>query len=91
MEIIFIIIITLALWLSSIYMLSDWNKFKTFSLFNGILIVTYLGFLIYSKEIAIWGHDEYGLGLLFRSAICLFTHILIVFVFALIKRQQHKK
>ncbi len=89
MEILLIILISLILWISSIYMLSDWNKFKAFFVANGILIAAYVLFLIYGKSI--WGHDEYGLGFLFRLAICLMTHVLIVFVFAIVKNRQLKK
>jgi hypothetical protein len=89
MEILLIILIPIILWISSIYMLSNWVKFKVFFIANGILIITYVGILIYWKSL--WRNDAYGLGLLFRLAVCLLTHVLIVFIFALIKRQQLKK
>ena len=89
MEILLIILVPLILWISSIYMLSEWNKFKIFFVTNGILIVAYVLVLIYGKSI--WGHDEYGLGFLYRLVVCLLAHVLIVFVFAIIKNRQMKK
>ncbi|AXT59290.1 hypothetical protein D1816_02645 [Aquimarina sp. AD10] len=89
MEILLIILVPLILWISSIYMLSDWNKFKSFFVTNGILIIAYVLFLICGKSI--WEHDEYGLGFLFRLAVSLLVHVLIVFVFAIIKNRQLKK
>ena len=89
MEILLIILIPVIIWITSIYMLSNWNKFNNFFIANGILIVAYVGILIYRKSI--WGHDEYGLGFLYRLAICLLSHVLLVFVFAIIKNRQLKK
>lgn len=88
MELLLIILIPIVLWIASIYMLSGWEKFNTFFIANGILIIAYVGFLIYGKSI--WGHDEYGLGFLSRLAICLLTHVLIVFIFAVVKNRQLK-
>ncbi len=89
MGILLIILIPIAIWIASIYMLSGWEKFNKFFITNGILIIAYVGFLNYGKSI--WGHDEYGLGFLVRLAICLLTHVLIVFAFAVIKNRQLKK
>jgi hypothetical protein len=89
MEILLIILVPIIIWIASIYMLSGWEKFNKFFIANGILIIVYVGFLIYGKSI--WGHDEYGLGFLFRLAFCLLTHVLIVFVFAVVKNRQLKK
>ena len=89
MEILLIILIPIIIWIASIYMLSDWDKLNRFFIANGILIVAYIGILIYGKSI--WPHDEYGLGFLYRLAICLLSHVLIVFVFAIIKNRQLKK
>jgi len=89
MEILLIILVPIIIWISSIYMLLGWEKFNKFFIANAILIIAYVGFLIYEKSI--WGHDEYGLGFLFRLAICLLTHVLIVFVFAIFKSRQLKK
>jgi len=86
---ILIILVPISIWIVSIYMLSGWEKFNTFFIVNAILIIAYTGFLIYGKSI--WGHDEYGLGFLARLAICLLTHVLIVFVFAVVKNRQLKK
>jgi len=89
MEIIAIILIPIALWLSSMYLLKDWNKFATFFGANLILIVIYTAFLIYGKSI--WGHDEYGLGFLSRLVVCLLSHVVIVLIFALFKRRHLKR
>ena len=89
MEILLIILVPIIIWIASIYMLLGWGKFDKFFIANGILIIAYVGFLIYGKSI--WGHDEYGLGFLFRLAICLLTHVLIIFVFAVVKNRQLKK
>ena len=89
MEILLIILVPIIIWIASMNMLSGWEKFNKFFIANGILIIAYVGFLIYGKSI--WGHDEYGLGFLFRLAICLLTHVLIVFVFAIVKNRQLKK
>ncbi|WP_299212656.1 hypothetical protein [uncultured Aquimarina sp.] len=89
MELLLIILVPIVIWIASIYMLSGWEKFNKFFIINGILIIAYVGFLIYGKSI--WEHDEYGLGFLFRLAICLLTHVLIVFVFAVVKNRQLKK
>ena len=89
MKIILIILVPIIIWIASIYMLSGWEKFNKFFIVNGILIIAYVGFLIYGKSF--WGHDEYGLGFLFRLGLCLLTHVLIVFVFAIIKSRQLKK
>lgn len=83
-----IIIIPIIILAASIYMLYDWKNFTKFFIANGILIVGYVGFLIYGKFI--WGHNEYGLGFLFRLTLGLLAHVLIVFVFALIKNRQLK-
>lgn len=77
------------IWISSIYMLLKWDKFNSFFIANGILLIIYTGILIYFKSI--WGQDGYGLGLLFRIIKCLMIHVLIVFVFAIIKNRQLKK
>ncbi|WP_299137097.1 hypothetical protein [uncultured Tenacibaculum sp.] len=89
MEILLIILVPIIIWIISIYMLSGWERLNKFFIANGILIIAYVGFLIYGNSIG--GHDEYGLGLLFRLAICLLTHVLIVFVFAVVKNRQLKK
>jgi len=83
------IVIVIIIWFASIYMLSGWEKFKTFFIANGVLIIGYVGFLVFGN--AIWGHDEYGLGFLFRLPAFLLTHVLVVFVFAVIKYRQLKK
>ena len=70
-------------------MLSNWVKFNKFLIENGILIIVYVGILIYRKSI--WGHDEYGLAFLFRLAICLFTRLLIVLNLVVVKIRQLKK
>ena len=87
--ILLIILIPIILWISSAYMLSNWIKFKLFFISNALLVITYVGIIIYGKT-AIWEHDEYGLGMLFRLAFCLIFHVLIVFIFALFKRRQIK-
>lgn len=87
--ILLLILVPLILWVSSMYMLSDWNKFIPFFIANGILIVGYVLFLIYGKSIG--GHDEYGLGFFFRLVVCLLTHVLVVFIFAIIKNRQLRK
>jgi len=90
MELLLIIQIPIIIWIASIYMLSDWNKFKLFFIANAISVFTYIGIIIYGKT-TIWEHDEYGLGMLFRLSICLMSHVLIVFIFAIFKRRQLKK
>jgi hypothetical protein len=90
MEILLILFIPIIMWIASIYLLSDWSKFKPFFIANAFLLITYVGIIIYGKT-NIWEHDEYGLGMLFRLSICLLTHVLIVFVFAVIKYRQLKK
>ncbi|GGG47377.1 hypothetical protein GCM10010976_18480 [Bizionia arctica] len=87
--ILLIILIPIILWISSAYMLSNWIKFKIFFIANALLVITYVGIIIYGKTV-IWEHDEYGLGMLFRLAFCLISHVLIVFIFALFKRRQIK-
>lgn len=89
LELLLIILIPIVIWIASIYMLAGWEKFNKFFIINGILIIAYVGFLIYGKSIL--GHDEYGLGLLNRLSICLLIHVLIVFVFAVVKNRQLKK
>lgn len=88
MEIILLVTLLLCLWLSSIYMLSGWKKFKYFFVTNLILITIYWSVLIYGTSI--WGHDEYGLGFMYRLSICILIHVISVFIFALIKRKQLK-
>ncbi|RZS91999.1 hypothetical protein EV197_3107 [Aquimarina brevivitae] len=89
MEILIIIFIPIIIWIVSIYLLLGWDKFNNFFIINGILVIAYVGLLVCGKSI--WDHDEYGLGFLFRLAICLLTHVLIVFVFAVFKNRQLKK
>ena len=89
MEIILIIFIPIILWISSIYMLSDWDKFRSFFIANGILVIAYVVFLFYVKSL--WKQDAYGLGMLYRLSICLMSHVLIVFVYAIFKRRYLKK
>ncbi|SHJ45480.1 hypothetical protein [Pseudozobellia thermophila] len=89
MELLLIILIPIIIWIASIYMLTGWDKFNVFFIANGILISVYVCALIFGKSI--WPHDEYGLGFLYRLAICLLSHVLIVFVFAIIKNRQLKK
>jgi len=89
MEIILLIFMPIILWISSIYLLSDWDKFWAFFIANGILIIAYVVFLIFVKSI--WRQDAYGLGMLYRLSICLLSHVLIVFVFTIFKRRHLKK
>ena len=89
MELLLILLVPMVLWIWSIYLLSNWDKFRVFFIANGILIIAYVAFLIYGKSI--WGHDEYGLGFLLRLATFLLSHVVIVFIFALIKKQRLKE
>lgn len=68
-------------------MLLDWGGFLKFFIANGILVLAYVGILIYGKSI--WEHDEYGLGFLVRLGVCLNTHVLIVFIFAIFKNKSN--
>ena len=85
--ILLLIVIPLATWISSIYLLSKWTKFKYFFLINLIILLSYLSIIIIGKN-TFWSTDPYGLGTLFRLAICIFSHIIIVFIFALIMRKK---
>ncbi|MEE9361250.1 MAG: hypothetical protein V3U92_01480 [Cellulophaga sp.] len=89
MEFLLLFLVPITLWIASVYMLSDWNKFKSFFIVNAFLLITYVGIIIYGKNI-IWKHDEYGLGMLLRLSICLISHVLIVFIFAIFKRRKLK-
>jgi len=90
MEILLVIFIPIILWIASIYMLYEWRKFKPFFIANAILLIVYLTIIIYGNS-TFWKPDVYGLGMLFRLSVCLISHVLIVFVFAIIKRQKLKK
>lgn len=83
-----ILIIPVILWISSIYLLLSWNKFVIFFVLNGLILVAYVWILNFGKSI--FGHDEYGLGFLLRLIFCLLLHVLIVFVFAIIKHRRLK-
>ena len=85
--ILLLILIPLITWIASVYLLAKWTKFKYFFLINLIILITYLGVLILGKNI-FWDTDPYGLGILFRLAICIISHIFIVFIFALFKRKK---
>jgi len=89
MELLLIPLTVIVFWFASIYMLLSWDKFNKFLLANTILVIAYVGLLIFGKSF--WGHDEYGLEFLFRLAVCLLIHVLIVFVFAITKYRQLKK
>jgi hypothetical protein len=82
------IMITLGLWMISIYWLSRWTKFWTFFLINLILMVGCLTLLTQSK-IEFLGHDEYRLGQLLLIAAVVLGHILAGFIFAFFKRRQY--
>ena len=86
MEIILTFLTIIILWFSSIYMLSNWKGFKNFLFINGILIIAYVVFITNEKNI--FGHDEYGLGLIYRLSLCLLSHVIIVFLFALFKKMK---
>lgn len=81
-----LLLIPIFLWILSIYMLRRWSKSKLFFIVNGIVLATYLIILTYGKSM--WGHDEYGLGLIFWLLFCVWTHILIVFAFSFFQRQR---
>jgi len=89
MEVILIIYTLIIIWIASIFMLSDWRKLKLFFTANAFLLITYVGIIIYGNS-TFWEPDAYGLGMIFRLSICLISHVLLVFIFAIIKRQKIK-
>ncbi len=74
--------VPIILWLLSIYLLSDWKKFNLFFVINAILVITYLSYLPQENL-----NDPYGLGNLIFIIEVLFTHVLVVFVFALFREK----
>jgi hypothetical protein len=84
MEIVLFIIFIIILWISSIFLLSYWKYIYWFAFFNLTLIILYFAFIIYGSDY-LWGHDEYGLGTLFRLIFGLSSHTIVGFIFAIYK------
>ncbi len=93
MYIILVFFFIVALWLFNLYLLSYWKYIYWFAFLNLILIALYFILIFYGGK-DLWGHDEYGLGALFRFIFGLIIHVLIGFIFALYKSftlRKHEK
>jgi hypothetical protein len=82
MDIVFIFVVLIILWIASILLLSAWKHFYKFILLNSGIIITYLCIIKFGGDY-IWGHDEYGLGKILMLIFSLFLHTIISFIFAL--------
>jgi hypothetical protein len=93
MELILIFLIPFILWILSLVLLSSWDSFFKFAIWNAIIIILYVCLIIYGGS-SIFGHDEYGLGKFSLLIFCIISHTLIVFIFAIYKNyklRNHEK
>ncbi len=87
---ILILIVIILLCLMSIYLLRKWQRFWLFIGVNLLILLAYTIYLIYGK-LSFLGSDEHSLGRLSLFITVPIVHVVITFVFALVKHFQMKK
>lgn len=90
MDLILLLIFPFILWAFTLVLLSNWKYFLKFLILNIFLVIVYFCIIIY-KGNYIFGHDEYGLKVFISLFICIITHILIGFIFAVYQNYKLRK
>ena len=74
------------LWIWTVLILLNWRYFNPFFLLNAVLIVGYL-YAFLTGIVGFFGHNEYGLGRIMAVIILLVSHVVLAFLFAIVRRR----